>query len=150
MTRSHSRALRMFLTDILTDPELIVRVKRRVGPALWEPVAIVLQCARDALEEGLNEPDRWAPKEVAKPKKAPKKDTGMTTTTAVALKKFVADGVTCRPQKELLKREGLISCDYGLWHLTVKGLEEAVSRGFLTNPCSEVGPPTSSFERSRK
>jgi hypothetical protein len=47
--------------SILRDPELIVRVKRRVGPTIWHIVAVVLASTKSVLEEGLDKPDRFAP-----------------------------------------------------------------------------------------
>jgi hypothetical protein len=116
-------------TDVLTSPEVILRVKRRVGPAFWGPVAIVLQCARDALEEGLDKPDRWAPEEMAKLKKAPKKLPEMSTYQA--LKKFVTGGICCPSHRDQLKHKNLITYDHATWHLTDKGREEAKRFGLL-------------------
>jgi len=51
---------------MLSDPEVILRVKRRVGPLLWGAVKIVLEETRRVLEAGLDKPDPLAPKENSK------------------------------------------------------------------------------------
>lgn len=52
-----------FDTKLLKDPEVILRVKRRVGPMLWSGVSTVLESLQDVLERSAPPaPDRLAPK----------------------------------------------------------------------------------------
>jgi hypothetical protein len=52
---------------MLRDPEFHVRVRRRVGPALWGAVRVILLAAAAVAELPLDQPDPWDPK-LDKPK----------------------------------------------------------------------------------
>jgi hypothetical protein len=58
----------MTLESVLKDPELRIRVKRRVGPMLWGAVSTILDVTLDVLKK-LNEPDPMAPDPVPAPGK---------------------------------------------------------------------------------
>jgi hypothetical protein len=53
---------------LLADPEFILRVKRRVGPSLWEVVASVLACVKHAAQTPLDQPDPLAAETEGTPK----------------------------------------------------------------------------------
>jgi hypothetical protein len=51
-----------FDPQLLKDPEIIVRVKRRVGPMNWHIVSLVLNSLQDVLERALPPaPDPMSP-----------------------------------------------------------------------------------------
>jgi len=49
-------------TGRLSDPEMILRVKRRVGPSMWIAVLPVLEATQAVLKQGLDKPDPLAPR----------------------------------------------------------------------------------------